>query len=211
MHRTLLAMLLLFPALATAAVTVRAPASVGVGQPVSIAISGSTNRKDFVSILPKGAAAGAWSTYAYVDGPGPFTLAAPTAPGEYEVRVLGAVAPHPTLARAPLRVEAVTVTLDAPAQVPAGKPFKVRWKGPNNERDYVAIGNASQPYINYAYTSAGAELTITAPDAPGDYEIRYLLGQDDSIIGRRRIVVGGVSASVAGPGRVAAGASFAVT
>jgi hypothetical protein len=31
-------------------------------------------------------------------------------------------------------------TLDAPAQVPAGAVFEVRWTGPDNALDYVGIG-----------------------------------------------------------------------
>jgi hypothetical protein len=210
MIRALGLLLALLPAIASAAVSVRAPATVGVGQAVQFTVSGSSNPKDFASIVPKGAPAGSYDDYIYVSGAGPFTLNAPVTPGEYELRVLGAEAPYPTLARAPLRVQAVAVSLQAPDRVDAGARFAVRWTGPANAGDYVAIGDATQPYIAYAYVRDGNPLQITAPDVAGSYELRYFLAQGDTVIARRPIAVGGVSASLVGPAQVAAGKNFAV-
>lgn len=172
-------------------------------------VSGSTNARDFLSIVAKGAAEGSYAEYRYVTSAGPIKLTAPTAPGAYEIRVLAAAEPYATLARRALVVAAVAVALDAPAQVEAGKPFSVRWTGPNNDRDYIAIGSSSQPYITYAYTSSGNPVTLTAPDAGGQYELRYFFA-DDKIAARRPITIGTVSASVTAPAQVAAGARFDV-
>ena len=49
------------------------------------------------------------------------------------------------------------------------------------------------------------------PEKPGTYEIRYILGQGDTIIARQTLTVGGVNASVTGPAQVAAGAKFKVS
>ena len=102
-------------------------------------------------------------------------------------------------------------SLDAPAQVEAGVAFEVKWTGPNNPLDYVGIGSSDRPYIVYAYTKAGNPTKLTAPDEPGTYELRYFLGQGDTVIGTRSIAVGGVSATVAAQALVKAGATFAVT
>ncbi len=130
------------------------------------------------------------------------------------MRLLSGDTPYPTLARRPIRVEAVTATLDGPAQVAAGAKFELRWTGPNNARDYVGIGDADpkgRKYITYVYTSNGSPVSLVAPDKAGAYELRYYLGLDDKVIASRPIAVGSVSASVSAPASVAAGAKLSVT
>lgn len=190
--------------------SVNGPATAKVGAAVEVTVAGSKNPRDFVTIVPKGEREGAYAGYEYISKNGQFKLTAPPKPGEYEIRLLAADSPYPTLARRPLRIDAVEATLDAPAQVAAGAKITVKWTGPNNERDYIAIGNASRPYMGYEYTNAGSPVTITAPDQPGQYELRYFLGAGDVIIGKRPISVGSVSATVTVPASVAAGSQFKI-
>jgi len=205
-------LLVLWAAAVAAEPTISAPPTAGIGAPVEVTVAGTTNPRDFVSIVPKADREGSYGGYAYVTKPGtPLQLTAPTKPGDYEVRVLGADTPYPTLARRPIRIENVVATLDGPAEVAAGAKFQVKWTGPDNPRDYVGIGNTARPYVSYVYTRSGSPVTLSAPDEAGEYELRYFLGQDNRVIGTRRIVVGGVTATVQGPEQVAAGAKFAVT
>jgi von Willebrand factor type A domain-containing protein len=210
MIRTTLLLFVLSASAAIAEVRIEAAPSAGIGTPVEVTVSGTTNPLDFVTIVPKNSQEGAYGGYEYVNQPGVFKLTAPAEPGDYEIRVLAADGPYPTLAKRPLRVEAVTASLEAPAQVSAGVELKVQWTGPDNPRDYVAIGNGERPYITYAYTSAGNPITLTAPDEPGAYELRYFLGEGDTVIGTRPIAVGGVTATVSGPAETAAGSTFPV-
>ena len=126
--------------------TVDAPASTGVGSEVAVTVSGTGNPRDFVTIVPKGDREGSYGGYQYVQKPGTFKLTAPAKPGDYEVRVLGADTPYPTLARRPIRIDAVAATFEAPEQVSAGAKFQVKWSGPDNPGDYVGIGNAASYY-----------------------------------------------------------------
>ena len=105
---------------AFAQVRLEAPATAKAGAAVAVTVSGTTNPRDFVTIVPKGSREGLYNAYEYTPKPGVFKLHAPPEPGEYEIRVLGASTPYPTLARRALVVESVTVTLEAPAQVSAG-------------------------------------------------------------------------------------------
>ncbi len=190
--------------------TIDAPASAGVGSEVAVTVGGTGNPLDFVTIVAKGGREGSYGGYQYVRKPGTFKLTAPATPGDYEVRVLGAASPYPTLARRPIRIDAVAATLEAPEQVAAGAKFQVKWSGPDNPRDYVGIGNAARPYVSYVYAKAGNPASLTAPDDAGEYELRYFLGEKNTVIGTRRIIVGGVTATVSAPAQVAAGAKFAV-
>lgn len=139
MIRTTLLLLLLATsaAVATAEVSIDSTSSAAIGSEVEVSVSGSTNPLDFVSIVLKSAKEGAYDAYQYVRPPGVVKLTAPAKPGDYEIRVLGADRPYPTLARRALRVDPVTVSLDAPARVAAGDSFKVQWTGPGNALDYV--------------------------------------------------------------------------
>jgi von Willebrand factor type A domain-containing protein len=211
MHRWIPLLLAFLSSAAFAQATVSGPANAKAGAAVQVTVAGSKNPRDFVTIVEKSSREGAYGGYEYVTKPGAFKLVAPAKPGEYEIRLLAADSPYATLARRPLRIDAVEATLDAPAQVAAGAKFSVKWTGPNNERDYVAYGNAARPYIGYAYTKAESPLELTAPDEPGQYELRYFLGAGDVIIGRRPITVGAVSASVTVPQSAAAGSKIKIT
>jgi hypothetical protein len=190
---------------------VNGPDTAKAGAPIEVTVAGSKNPRDFVTIVEKAAREGAYAGYEYVTKSGAYKLIAPPKAGDYEIRLLSADSPYPTLARRPLRIDAVQATLDAPAQVAAGAKFSVKWTGPNNDRDYIAYGNAARPYIGYQYTKAGSPIELTAPDEPGQYELRYFLGEGGTIIGRRPITVGAVSASVTAPQTAAAGAKIKIT
>jgi hypothetical protein len=203
--------LLLATSVARGAPTIDGPAKGVAGGEIAVTATGSTNANDFVSIVPKGSKQGTYGNYQYVAGGGPKKLQVPTEPGDYEIRLLAAASPYATLASRPLRVEAASATIDGPAAVAAGAKFDVRWTGPNNNSDYIAIGNAQRPYIEYAYTKAGNPVRLTAPDQAGDYELRYFLGNGDKVIASKKLTIGSVTATVTAPATVPAGAKFRVT
>jgi len=198
---------------AVAAPVINGPASGTIGSEITVTVTGNPSPQDFVSIVPKSSPEGRYGDYQYAKG-GPLKLKVPAKAGEYEIRLLGAATPYATLARRPFKVEGVAATLDAPLHVPAGAKFAVRWNGPDNQGDYVGLGDADpkgQAYITYAYTNAGSSLEFSAPDKAGEYELRYFLGVGDEVIAARRITVGAVTATVSAPASIAAGANFNAT
>lgn len=201
---------LLGTSLAWGAPALQGPATADIGAAIAVTFTGSDNPRNFISIVTKGTAEGKYDAYEYATASGKVQLRVPPTPGDYEIRMLAADSPYPTLTRLPLKVVAVTATLDAPAQVAAGANFEVKWTGPNNQRDYVAIGNAQRPYIVYEYTRGGSPAKLRAPDVDGDYELRYFLGNGDKVIATRKLVIGKVSASVTAPAQAAAGGKFQV-
>lgn len=214
MLRTIVLLLAFVCVPAFAEPTIEAAPTAKVGSELPATVTGATSERDFVTIVPVGAREGQYDLYQYVNRPGGLKLQVPPKPGDYEIRLLGAQPPYPTLARRPLKIESVDVTLDAPAQVEAGKAFQVQWAGPNNARDYIGIGDVDpkkRRYISYVYTSRGNPITLNAPDDPGEYELRYFLAIGDEIVGRKPITVVGVSASVSAPENVSAGATFEVS
>ena len=160
---------------------VAAPAEVGAGAAFEVDWQGPNNASDYVTIVPAGAAEGSYLSWAYTNRGHPSALTAPGEAGDYEVRyVLGQG--DRTLASAPIRVIAVGASVSPPAEVAAGAAFEVEWQGPDNARDYITIvlaGASEGTYLSWAYTSRGSPARLTAPREPGDYEIRYVLGQGD--------------------------------
>ncbi len=66
------------------------------------------------------------------------------------------------------------------------------WQGPGNARDYVVVVPAGADQgVNgpYAYTRRGQTLTIDAPREPGDYEVRYVTGQQKRVLASNPLTV----------------------
>jgi Mg-chelatase subunit ChlD len=208
------ALLLLFLAhTAVAAPQLTAPPTASIGQEIAIAVAGSKNPKDFVTVVEKGATEGTYRGYVYVESATRVTLAMPTSPGEYELRLCAADFPYATLARSVIRVGAASASVQGPDRVAPGVQFSVQWSGPANSADYIgigAVGANAAPYLSWAYTRKGNPATLIAPEKPGDYELRYFLGEGDTIIARRKITVGAATGSIQAPSEAVAGSAIAV-
>jgi hypothetical protein len=208
--RKFLLLLAVASGVAVAAPTLEFPASADVGSKITIQVSGNEKPRDFVTIVPKGAPEGRYTNYFYLQNK-ERQLVVPNEPGDYEVRLLAADSPYKTLLAKPIKITAVNATVKAPATVAAGGEILVTWTGPNNERDYVGVGDPNgRPYLDYKYTKTGSPLKLMVPDKPGTYEVRYFLGAGDKIIARQAFTVTGVTATLSAPAQVAAGAKFQV-
>jgi hypothetical protein len=67
-------------------------------------------------------------------------------------------------------------SIAAPASATVGARIEVAWRGEADERDFIAIVPADAPegrYLGYEYTRRNP-VTLTAPQQPGNYEVRYL-------------------------------------
>jgi hypothetical protein len=209
----LLALWSIAPAVQAQEMTLDAPESAIVGASLEVSWAGEANPADFITIVPADAPEGKYDAYQYAQK-NPVGLTVPPTPGRYEVRYLGAAPPHPTVARRPLEVLDAAATIDVPGSVAAGAEFSIAWTGPDHRLDFITIvpaGTAEGRYDVYAYTSKGTPLTMQAPDAPGAYEVRYLMGSGGyRTLGRTTLTVGGTEASVDVPDTVPAGSPFEV-
>ncbi len=107
----------------------------------------------------------------------------------------------------------VEATLEAPATAPAGSNLQIGWTGPDYERDYVsvaAVGERDGAYINYTYTRDGTPLTLPMPPLPGDYELRYVVGQDNTVMVRQPITLTPVEATLEAPATAPAGSNLQI-
>ena len=114
---------------------------------------------------------------------------------------------------APVIEEPGDASLKAPSEVPAGSIIRVHWEGPDSRNDFVTIVTRNAPedsYLNYAYTSMGNPVSITAPDEVGAYEVRYVFGHKRITLAKSDINVTPVEASLVPPSEVAAGGFFKI-
>jgi hypothetical protein len=78
-----------------------------------------------------------------------------------------------------------TATLDTPASVPAGTGILVKWTGPGRNWDRIGVvpvgapddESPDAPWSTYA---TGTEVWITAPETPGEYEVRIFASRRPS-------------------------------
>lgn len=188
----LFAALLLIACPATAQeASIEAPSAVAPGAAFEVDWSGPDAATDFLTVVPRDADDAAFSAYVYTRQGNPARIEAPREPGDYEIRYLSGQ-PYRPLARRLLRVDGGQARVEAPAEVGAGSRFRVFWTGPNRALDFLTLVEAGAPeraYTETAYTRAGTPLTLTAPEQPGAYEIRYLSGQSYRPLASARVRV----------------------
>ena len=170
-----------------------APGTAVAGDTIDVTWTGPDYYNDYIGIGPVDAERNAaWENFAYAKDGAPAELLIPTTPGDYVIRYfLGQ--DRSSIAEVPISVTAVTATLAAPASAPAGSEIDVAWEGPDYYNDYIGIGRVgaerNAAWEAFAYTNAGSPATIRLPETPGDYVIRYFLGQDRSTIAERPLTV----------------------
>ncbi len=170
---------------------VNPPTQIQGGTVFEVPWQGPNGQGDYITIVKKGEPAGAYLSYFYTRDGSPGKLSAPLDLGAYEVRYQSE-REDGIFASVPVELVPVEVVLEAPASVAAGSKFEVRWSGPGDEQDWITIVKAGAPdgaYMSYDYARNGSPLTLTAPDEPGAYEIRYASDRVRGTFARRPIRV----------------------
>lgn len=198
--------------LTAATITLDAPEQVIAGSVVDVTWTGPNLNNDFLVIMPKLAADGAWKRTTYTRGGSPAKVAAPIEPGVSEIRYISGEG-NKVLARRPVTVVAAEITLNAPEEIIAGSTVAVEWTGPNNNNDFMAILPKSAPdgsWRNTAYTRAGSPLKLVAPSEPGPAEIRYYSGTEHKVLARRAATVKAAEIRLTAPASAPAGSTVSI-
>lgn len=169
-----------------------APAEAPIGSELSVAWEGPGYQNDFIAIAPAGAPDGQQTSYTYTRTNNPLSLTLPPVPGEYELRYMMNAGGRVILARLPITLTPVTATLDAPARAPAGSTLEIAWTGPGYRNDYIEVvapGEGRAGGRNSFFTRSGNPGVLDLPETPGTYILRYMIGQDRTIVHSQEIVV----------------------
>lgn len=87
--------------------------------------------------------------------------------------------------------DACPARLRAPNVVAAGDDFVVEWAGFMAPTDHISIARVGAPVGDHLFLRSTwrQPLELSAPTAPGSYEIRYHLGESRRVVGRLPLVV----------------------
>jgi Ca-activated chloride channel homolog len=177
----------------SAPVSLDAPAQAVAGADLEVTWTGPNNTGDYITIVPIQTPDDQYGNYANTSVGSPLKLLAPIMDGDAELRYVSGQGRR-VLARRPMTVTAARITIDAPAECAAGADVTIAWTGPNNRGDYITIVPSATPdgqFAAYANTSAGSPLTVKAPKAAGNAEVRYMSGQGSKVLARVTIKVTG--------------------
>jgi hypothetical protein len=212
--RKLLLLLTLVSSAALAAPTITAPATANQGSRVEVTVAGApSGPRDYLTVVPKGSQQGYYDRTEGAPGPGKYQVRVGSKTGDFEIWLVQNEKGRPILARLPLKVLPVTATVAGPVQVQAGAEIEVKWSGPQNRGDYIAVGTVNpkdRVAITYTSLSNGNPLKVRVPHDAGDYVIRYVISEDNVSVGEQPITVTAVSATVTAPATVAAGVPMSV-
>ena len=200
------------PAEVLTAATVQAPATVEAGAAFHASWTGPGNKGDYLTIVGKEAPASVYASYRETREGATLELTAPIEAGDYEVRYVASRS-KTILGRAAIVVTPTAPTLTAPAEIILGAPLSVKWTGPNNRGDYITLVPIATPdgqYGNFAYTTKGSPLDVTAPVTIGNAELRYMSGQGDKVLARRAITIITPEVKLSGPTECIAGTTITV-
>ncbi len=199
-----------------AAASLEAPAEVAAGSTFAVTWDGPGSDSDQIIIVPAGAPEDAPRLLypGYPKDGNPLALEAPGEPGAYELRYVSAGIRRP-LATAPLTVIAVSASLVAPGEIGQGLQFEAAWQGPNNTDDYLMVFDSASGHakgVKYS-TRNGSPTIVRAPQEVGEYELRYVIGSDNSTLASVffQVVVVQATASLEAPAQVVGGTYFDVS
>lgn len=190
-----------------------APDSAAAGATIAIGWNGPDYKGDFLTVASPDMPDNKYVAYAYITKGTPLPLQMPANPGVYELRYVTAQ-DRRVLVRKPIDITAISTTLTVPDHSSAGGMISVQWAGPDYPQDFIALADPGMPdnkYVTYAYTSKGTPLNVEAPLTPGTYELRYILGQDQSAAARTTLTIDPVTASLDAADSAVAGSQMQVT
>jgi hypothetical protein len=192
--------------------TLQGPPSTVAGAKISVEWSGPSNRYDRIGILKVGTPDGSSSGFSAPVGKHPVQVSVPETPGDYEIRYL--TQRYHTLAKAPLRVEGTTASVEGPSTAVGGSRISVDWSGPDNEYDRIGVLKVGTPETAEAggssvHTGGKHPVQLIVPEKPGDYEIRYIT-LAHRMLAKAPLSITAAEASIKGPGTVVAGSHFKV-
>ncbi len=104
------------------------------------------------------------------------------------------------------------VSIDTPEKIENGTPMQISWEGPYVAGDHITITGGDKTAVTdeaCILAASGGPVTLTAPMAPGEYQIRYVTGLGRTVT-RNALEVYEVLATLMAPTALGPGEEFAV-
>lgn len=171
--------------------TLQAPPSAPMGGSIEVKWQGPARDGDYISIAKPEDDGGGYLYYQYTSDGNPLKLQLPSRAGSYEIRYILAQ-DNTILSRHALTVDAVPVDVTGPGSAAAATDICVSWHGPDAPNDFIsiaAIDSDGGSYLAYEYTGKGNPVSITTPEQPGMFEIRYVSAEHGEILATAPLIV----------------------
>ena len=179
-------------------VSVSGPDQVRAGSSLRVSWSGTVDKGDYIALAPMGSDDDDFSNYISVRNKTEHDLTAPETTGMYELRYILREGRR-VLARQPVEVLAADAalntgaTLSAPESGAAGSSIEVSWTTDSTSADRrITIAGADQAmftWISAVKITGTPPVALTLPNAPGDYELRFLDVSNQAVLARQMITV----------------------
>ena len=180
-------------------VSLDGPDRARAGAEITLSWTGAIHPRDYIAIVPGGTPDGEQSGYRRIQDGDQATFTAPAEPGAYEIRYHLDRGDR-VMARRPLEVLAADAPIDegaglmVPGTARPGDIVTVSWTIEAGDADRrVALARADAPdftWITVHRVGDETETVIKLPDEPGQYEVRFLDLQSQSVLGRAMITLG---------------------
>ncbi|QQA44487.1 VWA domain-containing protein [Pelagovum pacificum] len=192
-------------------VTVTAPETAPLGSTVTVEWDGPDYPNDYIGVYEVGATGGSLN-YTRTSQGNPLELLMPATEGTYEIRYM-LDQDRQVAASTQITLTPVAVALTAPDTAAAGATIQIGWDGPDYPNDYIGVYDvgATGGSINYTRTSAGNPLNLLLPPTPGEFEIRYMIDQDRTVMATHLITTTPLKAELSAETSVPQGATIPVT
>lgn len=136
----------------------------------------------YITIVEKGSEPGAYNNYERLgSGQNPLKIQAPRKTGDMEIRINDEQQVKVLFSR-PIQTTEMKASVSGPAEAAVKSTMKIEWTGPAGGGDYVTIvkaGAGDGEYLDYFYTHAAEpKMELTVPEEAGEYELRYVAGEN---------------------------------
>lgn len=171
-------------------VSLTVPETLPGNYPFEVFWTGPDNKDDYITIVPVGSEPGHFESWQYTVKGSPTRLLTKPDAGDYEVRYV--TGKNKVLAAVKTTVAAAKASLQAPDSAMSGGSVTVSWEGPNGPDDFITVvppGSEDGAYLGYAYTQGGNNLKIDLPLKTGTFELRYVTGNGNRVLVRRKLTL----------------------
>ena len=171
------------PPEASADASLEAPDSAPIGKDVTIQWTGPASQLDVIAIVQLVDGKPTVHDYGYVEEGKSATLTMPGEPGAYEIHYRHR--DEKVIATRPIQATPAQAVLTAPDAAAAGSTVVITWTGPNAQLDTIQVAQVgSESYETYTYLNDTQQVELTMPEQPGDYELRYVFRDRETIATR---------------------------
>ena len=179
-------------------VTISAAGEVRAGETLRVSWTGTVSERDYVNLVPLGTPDTEFGLYTTVRNATEHDLKAPAETGLYEVRYLLREGTR-VLARQTVEVLAADAQLNTGGEITApdtgapGSTIEVGWSVESESADQrITLARGDQAiftWLSATKITGNPPITMTLPDEPGVYEIRFLDLSNQAVLSRKTIEV----------------------